>query len=66
MILTFDNEGEYHFQSSKYDWMKGKIIVTDDVRTIKRSMDNGIDQFYIKMQSLILHGGLNQLLISLI
>src|SRR5688500_1525244 len=25
----FDKEGEYIFQSSNYEWMKGKIIVTD-------------------------------------
>jgi plastocyanin len=42
---TFDDKGEYHFQSSKYDWMKGKIIVTDDLKTIKKSMDNGIDLY---------------------
>jgi plastocyanin len=41
----FDKEGEYLFQSSKYDWMKGKIIVTDDIKTIKKSMGNDIDVY---------------------
>ncbi len=41
----FDKEGEYLFQSSKYDWMKGKIIVTDDIKTIKKSMENDIDVY---------------------
>jgi plastocyanin len=40
---TFDKEGEYTFQSSIYDWMKGKIIVTDNIKTIKKSMENDID-----------------------
>jgi hypothetical protein len=43
--FTFDDEGEYLFQSSKYDWMKGKIIVTSDITTIKKSMDNDIDLY---------------------
>ena len=38
-------EGEYIFQSSKYNWMKGKIIVTDDIKTIKESMENDIDLY---------------------
>src|SRR5688500_12263819 len=41
----FDKEGEYIFQSSKYNWMKGKIIVTDDIKTIKESMENDIDLY---------------------
>jgi plastocyanin len=40
---TFENKGEYLFQSSNYDWMKGKIIVTDDIETIKKSMEKDID-----------------------
>lgn len=42
---TFDNEGEYTFQSSKYDWMKGKVIVTDNITEIKKSVENGIDVY---------------------
>jgi plastocyanin len=41
----FDKEGEYLFQSSKYNWMKGKIIVTDDIKTIKKSIGNDIDVY---------------------
>jgi plastocyanin len=41
----FDKEGEYIFQSSKYKWMEGKIIVTDDIKTIKESMENDIDLY---------------------
>jgi plastocyanin len=42
----FDEEGEYLFHSPKYDWMKGKIIVTDDVKTVKKSMkENDIDVY---------------------
>ena len=33
----FKEEGEYLFQSSNYPWMKGKIIVTDDIKTIKEN-----------------------------
>jgi plastocyanin len=39
----FKEEGQYLFQSSKYPWMKGKIIVTDDIKTIKKSLGNDID-----------------------
>ena len=39
----FKEEGEYLFQCSKYPWMKGKIIVTDDIKTIKESLGNDID-----------------------
>lgn len=39
----FKVEGQYLFQSSKYPWMKGKIIVTDDIKTIKKSLGNDID-----------------------
>lgn len=42
----FNKEGEYLFQSPKYDWMKGKIIVTNDIKTIKKSMkENDIDVY---------------------
>lgn len=41
----FKEEGEYLFQSSKYPWMKGKIIVTDDIKTIKESLGNDIDLY---------------------
>jgi plastocyanin len=42
----FDKEGEYLFESPKYDWMKGKIIVTDDIKTIKKNMkENDIDVY---------------------
>jgi plastocyanin len=41
----FDKEGEYTFQSANYNWMKGKIIVTDDIKTIKESMKNDIDLY---------------------
>jgi hypothetical protein len=51
--FTFDDEGEYLFQSSKYDWMKGKIIVTTDIKTIKKSMDNDIDLYLSWMPSSI-------------
>jgi plastocyanin len=43
--FAFHNEGEYLFKSSKYDWMKGKIIVTDEIDTIKKSMTNDIDLY---------------------
>ncbi len=39
----FKEEGEYLFQSIKYPWMKGKIIVTDDIKTIKERLENNID-----------------------
>jgi len=42
---TFDKEGEYTFQSSVYDWMKGKIIVTNNITTIKKSTDKDIDVY---------------------
>ena len=41
----FDKEGEYLFQSPKYDWMKGKIIVTNDIKTVKKSIGNDIDVY---------------------
>ncbi len=41
----FKEEGEYLFQSAKYPWMKGKIIVTDDINTIKESFENDIDLY---------------------
>ena len=40
---VFKEEGEYLFQSIKYPWMKGKIIVTDDIKTVKKSFENDID-----------------------
>jgi plastocyanin len=43
--FTFDDEGEYLFKSSKYDWMKGKIIVTSDIKTIQKSMTDDIDLY---------------------
>ncbi len=43
----FDKEGEYLFQSPKYDWMKGKIIVTDDIKTVKKSMKENDINLYI-------------------
>jgi plastocyanin len=41
----FDKEGEYLFKSANYNWMKGKIIVTEDIKTIKKGMENDIDLF---------------------
>ena len=41
----FKGEGEYLFQSIKYPWMKGKIIVTDDIKTVKKSFENDIDLY---------------------
>ena len=41
----FKEEGEYIFDSSKYPWMKGKIIVTDDIKIIKESLKNNIDLY---------------------
>ena len=41
----FKEEGEYLFQCSKYPWMKGKIIVTDDIKTIKERLKNNIDLY---------------------
>ena len=41
----FKEEGEYLFQSIKYPWMKGKIIVTDDIKTIKERLKNNIDLY---------------------
>jgi len=43
--FKFDKEGEYIFQSANYNWMKGKIVVTDDIKTIKESMKNDIDLY---------------------
>jgi plastocyanin len=42
-IYEFKEEGEYLFQSVKYPWMKGKIIVTDDIKTVKKRLKNNID-----------------------
>jgi hypothetical protein len=41
----FKDEGQYLFHSSKYPWMKGKIIVTDDIKTVKESFENDIDLY---------------------
>ncbi|MDW3626820.1 MAG: hypothetical protein QOK72_09270 [Nitrososphaeraceae archaeon] len=41
----FKDEGQYLFQSSTYPWMKGKIIVTDDIKTVKESFENDIDLY---------------------
>jgi plastocyanin len=41
----FKEEGQYLFQSSKYPWMRGKIIVTDDIKTVKKSFENDIDLY---------------------
>ncbi len=41
----FDKEGEYIFHSANYNWMKGKIIVNDDIKTIKDSIENNIDLY---------------------
>jgi plastocyanin len=41
----FKDEGQYLFQSSKYPWMNGKIIVTDDIKTVKESFENDIDLY---------------------
>jgi plastocyanin len=41
----FKEEGEYLFQSFKYPWMKGKIIVTDNIKTIRESFENDIDLY---------------------
>jgi plastocyanin len=43
--FKFDKEGEHIFQSANYNWMKGKIIVTDDIKMIKESMKNYIDLY---------------------
>ena len=42
---VFKEEGEYLFQSIKYPWMKGKIIVTDDIKTVRKSFENDIDLY---------------------
>ena len=49
--------GEYTFQSSKYNWMKGKIIVTDDIKNIKKSMENDIDIYISWMPSSSIKSG---------
>jgi len=41
----FDKPGEYLFKSANYNWMKGKIIVSDDVKTVTKKMDNNIDLY---------------------
>ena len=49
----FKEEGEYFFQSIKYPWMKGKVIVRDDIKTIKESFKNDIDLYISWMPSII-------------
>jgi len=53
----FAKQGEYTFQSSKYNWMKGKIIVTDDIKNIKKSMENDIDIYISWMPSSSIKSG---------
>ena len=55
-IYEFKEEGEYLFQSVKYPWMKGKIIVTDDIKTVKKSFENDID-LYISWTSSTIQSG---------
>ncbi len=52
----FKEEGEYLFQSIKYPWMKGKIFVTDDIKTIKESFKNNIDLYISWTPSIIKSG----------
>ena len=52
----FKEEGEYLFQSIKYPWMKGKIIVTDDIKTIKERLNNNIDLYISWTPSIIKSG----------
>ena len=52
----FAKKGEYIFQSANYNWMKGKIIVTDDIKTIKESMKNDIDLYISWTPSYITQG----------
>jgi len=52
----FKKEGEYFFQSIKYPWMKGKIFVTDDIKTIKESFKNDIDLYISWTPSIIKSG----------
>ena len=52
----FKEEGEYLFQSIKYPWMKGKIIVTDDIKTIKERLKNNIDLYISWTPSIIKSG----------
>ena len=54
---TFNKEGEYTFQSSDYEWMKGKIIVTNNMKTIKKSLKNDIDVYLTWTPSSIEVGG---------
>ena len=49
----FKEEGEYLFQSIKYPWMKGKIIVRDDIKTIKERLKNNIDLYISWTPSII-------------
>ena len=49
----FKEEGEYFFQSIKYPWMKGKVIVRDDIKTIKERLKNNIDLYISWTPSII-------------
>ena len=40
--FKFDKPGEYYFKSANYNWMKGKVIVTDNIRTVKKNMNDDI------------------------
>ena len=39
----FDKPGEYLFKSANYNWMEGKVIVTDNLKTVKKDMNNDIE-----------------------
>jgi plastocyanin len=41
----FDKPGEYFFKSANYNWMKGTVIVTDNIRTVKKNMNNDIEAY---------------------
>jgi len=41
----FNKEGEYNFQSSDYEWMKGKIVITNNIVTLKKNTDKDIDVY---------------------
>ena len=56
----FKEEGEYLFHSIKYPWMKGKIIVTEDIKTITERLKNNID-LYISWTPSVIKSGENTL-----
>jgi plastocyanin len=41
----FDKPGEYFFKSANYNWMKGKVIVTNNIKTVKKNMNNDIEAY---------------------